>query len=277
MRDVGTDIVDARATPRGIVAIDQRGRVTGARRGDTAIDWRSAPRRVVTPTQGYVEAPTNVVLDPTGGYAAAVFDGHGVCVVPIGGRVVEGVKFARFGIEAEAGATRVVLGPSADVVAFTYRTHGPDVGVGRGWIAVDLRSQKMLDGDWTRRARVQGHMALDLDGAGRCVVLASPEPDGVVGAFRIGGAGERVSTPPLGATLAAIDRKGVLAAYVYPARPQLRVDSLELDGDGATIAITDSHRIDPQVRDVVGVAFDDDSRRIACVGADGTLEVVPVP
>jgi hypothetical protein len=43
------------------------------------------------------------------------------------------------------------------------------------------------------------------------------------------------------------------------------------------LEIIDTLSIDPDLAEIAAIAFSPDSRRIACLGTDGNLDVVPVP
>jgi hypothetical protein len=73
-----------------------------------------------------------------------------------------------------------------------------------------------------------------------------------------------------------------MVAYGYPeppagARGRLVVDYLARSPSGASmVELVDTLAIDPEV-ELAAIAFSPDSRRIACLGSDGRLEIVPVP
>jgi hypothetical protein len=59
---------------------------------------------------------------------------------------------------------------------------------------------------------------------------------------------------------------------------RLRVDYLEPGVKRVSrIAILDALWIDSDLDDIVALAFDRTSRRIACRGASGSIDIVPVP
>lgn len=159
---------------------------------------------------------------------------------------------------------------------------------GRGWVVLDASRDRVLDRSWTARPpRAPGEMPgtarLAFDAGARRLAIAIPEPGPCVGAIRIG-KDERYPRAHLGGARAvALDDKGILAAYAYPrgiedAPRRLRVDYLEpgVKG-GSSIAVLDTLWIDPDLDDIVALAFDRTSRRIACLDARGRIDVVPVP
>ncbi|MBA3502423.1 MAG: hypothetical protein M4D80_17585 [Myxococcota bacterium] len=155
---------------------------------------------------------------------------------------------------------------------------------GRGWAVVQTYEDKVLDRSWhaTKRApSAPQHLAFDA--SGRRLVFATPESGPAAGAIRIDRDDKYPRDHLGGARAAALDRKGILAVYAYPktieaAQRRLRVDYLEPGAKGPSkIAVVETLWIDPDLEDIVALAFDRTSRRIACLDASGAIDVVPVP
>ena len=153
---------------------------------------------------------------------------------------------------------------------------------GRGWLVIELASEEPVDRHFVEVARDDGPMVFAFDRRGRRFAHASPERVDDIGAIRIGRGDAYERNRPGGARCVAFDPHGVMVAYGHSqppagARGRLVVDYLSRTAAGTSmIEIVDTLSIDPGV-DVAAVAFSPDSRRIACLGSDGALEIVPVP
>jgi hypothetical protein len=153
---------------------------------------------------------------------------------------------------------------------------------GRGWLVIELASEEPFDRHFIEVARDDAPMAFAFDRRGRRFAHASPERVDDVGAIRLDRGDSYARNHAGGARCVAFDPHGVMVAYGYSqppagARGRLVVDYLARStAGGSMIEIVDTLSIDPGV-DVAAVAFSPDSRRIACLGSDGALEIVPVP
>jgi hypothetical protein len=216
-------------------------------------------------------------------------------------------KPARLGIGSFAGNTtallsndgrRIAVGyetlggrfPHSQVAALTTRRYHQGIGsapkldsaTGRGWLVCQVVSEEVLDRNWIETPRDDGAMVFAFDRRGRRFVHASPERIDDVGPIRVDGSGTYTRNRPGGARCVAFDPHGVMVAYGYReppagARGRVVVDYLARSLSGASmIEIVETLSIDPGV-DVASIAFSPDSRRIACLGSDGALEIVPVP
>jgi len=154
---------------------------------------------------------------------------------------------------------------------------------GRGWLVIHTKKNQVIDRSWgaTKRAPSATHLAFDA--AGRRLALATPEPGPCTGVIRVGRDEKYPRDHAGGARAVAIDDRGILAAYAYPrsieaAPRRLRVDYLEPGAKGGSqIGLVDTLWIEPDLEDIVALAFDRASRRIACLDANGRIDVVPVP
>lgn len=188
----------------------------------------------------------------------------------------DGIEVWRYGFQTW-GRVEVAASDDLRYVAVASETMGSE---GRRWIAIDTRNHTVANRQWVPAKLTSDLVKLAFDGA--CKRLAVVLPNAAsVGAIRIG----RSDTYPRdhlgGASAVALDARGLLAAYAYPRGTgprKLRVDYLERGVKGDTrIPIIDTLWIDPDLDDIIAVAFDRASRRIACLGASGTIEIVPVP
>ena len=188
------------------------------------------------------------------------------------------------------GHVLAALSADGRLAAIAYQTRGDgdahdawSRAEGRGWVVFDTSKDEIIDRSWTSTKREASWTRLAFDATGKRLALATTEPGPCVGAIRTDRDEKYPRTHLGGATAVAIDRRGLLAAYAYPeaiaaAERRLRVDYLERGAKGGSaIAITDTLWIDPDITDIVALAFDRASRRIACLGASGTIDVVPVP
>lgn len=192
-----------------------------------------------------------------------------------------------YGLPHGAAILAAALSPDASLLALAYGTD-----LEHGWIVVDLTPQKdpdRLSGTW--RAPVLDRASF---GVGRetlpasvfgfertrrrlAVVAPGPGP----GTLRLGAPGPTPSAHTSGATTVALDERGIRAAYAYPpgiGEATLRVDYLSPATKGPrVIEILDTQWIEPGIGDLAALAFDPPGHHIACLGADGRVEVVPVP
>ena len=150
---------------------------------------------------------------------------------------------------------------------------------GRGFLVIDTVKDSIIDRQWWPSSRTSHPMPIAFDAKGKRIALAQPEEQPAIGAIRIGRGEKYAREHPGGARAVALDDRGILAAYAYAKRERrLRVDYLETTAKGPSdIAILESLWIEPAVGDIVALAFDRQSRRIACLDANGRVDVVPVP
>jgi hypothetical protein len=115
----------------------------------------------------------------------------------------------------------------------------------------------------------------------RRLAIAPPAGEAGAGVIRVDKREAYVPGRPGGATAVALDDRGILAAWAYRtgvAERRLQIDYLAPEPKGAPVVeIQDTLWIDPDLDDLVAIAFDSSGRRIACLGADGNVEIVPVP
>lgn len=170
------------------------------------------------------------------------------------------------------------------VVAIGYRTHDGSFHAPPRrleFIVIDVENDAVLDRGSARMAEPTSELSIDLDATGdRLALSGSGESLGVI---RTGRGVSYLRHDASGALALALDRGGNLAAFAFAtipegARGRVRVDYLSHDADGPpTVAVLDTLTIEPALRDVVALAFSRDSRDLACLASDGTIEVVPVP
>ncbi len=192
------------------------------------------------------------------------------------------------------------LSDDATILVVGYATRGSARGpAGRGWVAYDLtelhRSAEpsylrpeppLIDRDWYPVETGAGVLQLAFARLGRRFAMAGPEAAGEYGAIRLR-SGTTFADPvrgesrtiPGGACAIAIDDRGVLVARAYPAgaaEHRLRIDYLATHAKGAVVDVVDTLWLDPDCTAIVALAFDADSRRVACLDASGRVEVLPV-
>ena len=184
--------------------------------------------------------------------------------------------------------TNAILSSDGKLVAIAYETKAEADyryrrEAGRGWVVFDTIENELTDRQWLPMPQLHAQVALAFCGKSKRLAIATPDVGISVGAIRVGRDEKYPRSHLGGARAVALDDRGVLAAYAYPksiteAPRRLRVDYLEPGAKGgAAITILDTLWIDPAIDDIVALAFDAKSRRIACVDATGRLDIVPVP
>jgi hypothetical protein len=216
--------------------------------------------------------------------------GVGLVMVDQSGMAVTvGPRTVRAGGDLDGKLGDAVLSADCTRVAVGYATEAWGQGdPGRGWAVFDLRPQRrpassyyreppppIIDRTWYAVPLRDLPMRLALDTKARRLAIATPEPEAMYGVIRLGVEGPQ-RTHDGGAVAVALDRRGIVAAYVYPPN-RLRVDYLAQGVKGpANVEIVDTLWIQSDLAPVA-IALDADARRIACLGADGAVEIVPVP
>lgn len=220
-------------------------------------------------------------IAPGGG--AFVLLGPGTMRVVVGPRAVhvgEGIGGKRGHAILSADGTRLAVG-------YATEPRG-QADPGRGWAVLDLRPQRrpassyyyeppppIVDRAWYAVPLRDLPMRLAFDAKARRLAIATPEPEPTYGVIRVGGEAPQ-RTHDGGAVAVALDGRGVVAAYAYPPN-RLRVDYLPPQVKGpANVEIVDTLWIESDLAPVA-LALDAEARRIACLGADGAVEIVPVP
>ena len=208
---------------------------------------------------------------------------HGLFVSSFAGEELWAERY----VESDAPPS-LAISNDGKLVAFATETHATaDFNYqrkdGRGWRVIETRTKAVLDRTYAVTKRVPGATQLAFDAAGRRLAIATPEPGPSLGVVRVGKDETYAREHVGGARAVALDDKGILAAYAYPrsieaAPRRLRVDYLEPGAKGGSrIALVETLWIDPDLDDIVALAFDRASRRIACLDASGRIDVVPVP
>ena len=134
------------------------------------------------------------------------------------------------------------------------------------------------------RGRVNAPQLFAFDFAGKRLAHAVPDEGPSWGVVELESEAREVArTVPGGALAVALDRGGSLAAYAYAkppegARGRLRIDYLSpADSGAATVEAIDTLSIEPELPDVIALAFSRDSRQLACLASTGAIEIVPTP
>ncbi|MEP6863582.1 MAG: hypothetical protein ABJE66_23355, partial [Deltaproteobacteria bacterium] len=122
------------------------------------------------------------------------------------------------------------------------------------------------------------------DYAGTRLATAVPDPGTSWGVTRLEVEDKDFArTVAGGAHAVALDHGGLLAAYAYAkppagARGRLRIDYLSPAAEGAaTVETIDTLSIEPELPDLIALAFSRDSRQLACLSSTGAIEIVPTP
>jgi hypothetical protein len=178
----------------------------------------------------------------------------------------------------------IEMSPDGRLVAIGYP------GGGRSWIVIEVDSDRFLQRSTIRveAAKIGGKanapQLFAFDNAGTRLAHAVPDPGMCWGVTRLDvDDRELARTVPGGAHAVALDRGGLLAAYAYAkppegARGRLRIDYLSPSAEGAaTVETIDTLTIEPELPDVIALAFSRDSRQLACLASTGAIEIVPTP
>jgi hypothetical protein len=272
------DVLDARWRADGFVWIDDRGVYRIERDGE--VETIGEPLRTL---EFAAIASVDKAL-VVGRYSDPRAQGYGMTVEAIAGSTQWRFDPWKHGTTTIGDITSRAVSGDGRYVAFGYENPAyADLAYsrkqGRGFIVLDTRTDTIVDRTWWEASREPLAMQLALDGKGKRIALAQPEPQPAIGAMRIKRDEKYPRTHPGGARAVAIDDKGVLAAYAYPkGERRLRVDYLASGAAGPSeIEIRDTLWIEPDCGDVVALAFDRKSHHIACLDATGRVDVVPVP
>ncbi len=172
---------------------------------------------------------------------------------------------------------RVELSHDGNKLALGVTQHGIDPEDEHqprfGWWVLDVTKRPNHLGSWN--ATILAHGLGEATGfafdRGERMLIATSKGAGVV---RLDG--EQVAVTGDVASCVALDDRGVRAVFGF-AHCELRIDYLSPKRKGlALVEVVDSQRIDAGVVPVA-LALDPEGTRIACVAADGRVEIVPVP
>jgi hypothetical protein len=267
-----------------IIVLDDRGSVTFTRDGVLAnqTNYRTG-----------LKSPQAASLSSDGGRYVALTDRE-IFVVQLG--FVSGTReqleqiwtfHARsYGVSLgdRSDQIAVEISPNGKLVAIGYTSQDGVAGrVGRGWLVIELATDQFLQRAWIKpETRVGRAQRFAFDVAGTRLAHAVPDLGDTWGVTNLD-ADAFARTVPGGAHAVALDRGGQLAAYAYPktppgARGRLRVDYLSpAQATTGTVEVLDTLSIDPELPDLVAIAFSHDSRQLACLASTGAIEIVPVP
>jgi hypothetical protein len=144
----------------------------------------------------------------------------------------------------------------------------------RGWIALDVSIAPKPTGPWQAAmlARGDGEVtALAFDQTNRLVVATTAS----AGVVRLDGEAVELATGD-GPRCAALDNRGMRAVYGFH-HSRIRIDYLDKKRQGPPLVeVVDQQTIDAGLAPIA-LALDLDGSRIACLGEDGRVEIVPVP
>ena len=195
-----------------------------------------------------------------------------------------GMSLGERGYRTPSTRVGIEMSPDGRLVAVGYP------GGGRSWIVIEVDTDRFLQRSTIRMdaARIGGKanapQLFAFDYAGTRLATAVPDPGMCWGVTRLE-VDDRdfARTVPGGAHAVALDRGGNLAAYAYAkapddARGRLRIDYLSPATEGAaTVETLDTLTIEPELPDVIAIAFSRDSRQLACLASTGAIEIVPTP
>jgi hypothetical protein len=202
-----------------------------------------------------------------------------------------GMSLGERGYRQSSTRVGIEMSPDGRLVAIGYPSGG------RSWIVIEVDTDRFLQRSTIRldsprrvadatggggKANVPPLFAFDY--AGTRLAHAVRDPGLCWGVTRLEvDDREFARTVPGGAHAVALDRGGQLAAYAYTkppegARGRLRIDYLSPATEGAaTVETIDTLSIEPELPDVIALAFSRDSRQLACLASTGAIEIVPTP
>lgn len=280
-------IYDVRFRDDGrIIALDDRGSITFKRDGELVEQTHFR-------LGDLVRSPHAASMSANGERYVAVTERDVFVVQLIGGEKPERIwtlHAKSYGITSESGATievrklkSVQMSPDGRLVAIGY-------GGGRSWIVIEIESDQFLQrgGSKLDPSKIVGsagsQQLFAFDHANTRLAHAVPDKMMSWGVTRLLSEDrEMAKTVPGGALAVALDRGGLLAAYAYAkppegARGRLRIDYLAPAERGpATVETIDTLSIEPDLPDIVALAFSRDSRQLACLASTGAIEIVPTP
>jgi hypothetical protein len=185
------------------------------------------------------------------------------------------------GESSQASRVAIEMSPDGRLVA---------IGYARAWIVIEIASDQFLQrsGSKTDPSKSGGRVAAPqlfaFDHAGARLAHAVSDKGTSWGVTRLDSEDREIAkTVPGGALAVALDRGGLLAAYSYDkppdgARGRLRIDYLSPAETGpATVETIDTLSIEPDLPDIIALAFSRDSRQLACLASTGAIEIVPTP
>jgi hypothetical protein len=282
-------IYDVRFCDDGkIIALDDRGSVTFKRDGELVAQTHFR-------LGDLVRSPHAASMSANGERYVAISERDIFVVQLVGGEKPERIwtlHAKSYGVGL--GDTRSVgqqpsrvgieMSPDGRLVAIGY------IGGGRAWIVIEVETDQFLQRADSRAdpPKVVGRVATPqlfaFDHAGLRLAHAVPDRVASWGVTRLESDDrEMAKTVPGGAVAVALDRGGLLAAYSYDkppegARGRLRIDYLSPAETGpATVETIDTLSLEPDLPDIIALAFSRDSRQLACLASTGAIEIVPTP
>jgi hypothetical protein len=288
IRELAADrIYDVRFRDDGkIILLDDRGSVTYKRDGE-----------LVEQTHFRMEAPHAASMSGNGDRYVALGDREIFAVQLVGEKPERiwtlhaqsyGIELGNRGFRNDQSRVGIEMSPDGKLVAIGYKRSS------RAWIVIELatdqflqRSQK-LEVAPSKSSGPVGAAAPQLfafDQSGTRLAHGDPDVNSVGwGVTRLEVEDRDVARTVSGGVVAvALDRGGLLAAYAYAkppdgARGRLRIDYLATENTGAgTVEAIDTLTLDPELPDIVALAFSRDSRQLACLASTGAIEIVPTP
>lgn len=270
MRDLAhLNCLDARWLDDGrILALDNRGTQTW-NRGGVLVDQRN-----ISPRVGARPQTSAACLAGDGSRFVALTERE-IFVAAIDGERVWRFNPSHVGRQ-DAVATRANLGNTGKLVAIGYDTGRIGRVNPRSWVVIDVDSQQIVDRIDLARTDDGAPTMFEFDRADK----RGAHPGGVV---RLGRGDNDRLLRSNGARAIALDDRGVIAVYGFSVAPsgapgRLRIDYLAPDAKGPPeIDVVDTLWLDPDVATIAAIAFSADSHGLACLGGDGSVDVVPVP
>jgi hypothetical protein len=275
-REVAERVLDARYLDDGrILAIDDRGWQRWTATGELVGQRHASdPRRASTAALA-AGGTRYVATRQQGGRAASVE----IFIKSVDGERLWTLNAAAHDLLISDRVNAQLSGDGA-VVAIGYRMqHAPPRRL--EFVVIDVENDVVLDRGSARMAEPSADLSIDLDATGDRLALSGSDES--LGVIRTGRGDSYLRHDASGTLALALDRSGNLAAFAFAtipegARGRVRVDYLSHDADGPpTVTVIDTLTIEPALPDVIAVAFSRDSRDLACLASDGTIEVVPVP
>lgn len=265
-----------------IVVLDDRGSLTFDRGGALV---RQTHFRI-----DYLRTPYAASMSANGDRYVALGDREIFAVQLEGGEKPEriwtlhaasyGVGLGERGDRTASSRVGIEMSPDGRLVAIGYP------GGGRAWIVIELATDQFLQrsAGKSELGKAASPQLFAFDHAGTRVAHAVPDPGTSWGVTRLEVEDrELLRTVPGAARAVALDRGGLLAAYAYAKPPdgergRLRIDYLSPATTGpATVETIDTLSIDPELPDIVALAFSRDSRQLACLASTGAIDIVPTP